>query len=44
MDGYVWLHNSAEVSKKPEWKRSGFVFFSGLSETERAITQEHAQH
>lgn len=36
--------NNGEVSKKPECKHSGFVFLSGLSETERAITEEHAQH
>lgn len=36
--------NNVEVSKKPECKHSGFGFFSGLSETECAITEEHAQH
>lgn len=37
--------NNVKVSRTPECKPSVCLgFFSGLSETERAITEERAQH
>lgn len=38
--------NNVEISKNPECKHSVFysLFFPGLSETEHAISEEHAQH